>query len=106
MSTSSQNNHISNNTTNQLLTRTKIQEWLVSYIAEMLEIQPDEVHVNTSLECYSLDSTMAVGMTADLEDWLGYELDPTLIYDYPTIEALTQHLTEELKVKTEGKITL
>lgn len=35
-------------------------------------------------------------MRGDLEDCLGCEIDPTLVYDYPKIEALVQHLTSEL----------
>jgi acyl carrier protein len=35
-------------------------------------------------------------MTGELENWLGYSIDPTLIYDYPTIESFAQHLTEGL----------
>jgi acyl carrier protein len=38
-------------------------------------------------------------MSGDLEDWVGRKIDPTLLYDYPTIETLAQHLAEEFKVK-------
>lgn len=82
-----------------LPTTAEIQAWLVSYLAELLEIEPDEVDVNIPFNRYGLDSSAAVGMTGDLEEWLGYDLDPTLIYDYPTIEALAGHLSEENKVK-------
>src|SRR5205807_2381692 len=42
-----------------------------------------------------MDSVQAVSMAADLEDWLGRELPATLVYDYPTIEGLARHLSEE-----------
>lgn len=77
----------------------EIQAWLVSYLAELLKIQPSEVDVTIPFDRYGLDSSAAVGMTGDLEEWLGSELDPTLIYDYPTIEALAAYLSEEGKVK-------
>lgn len=48
---------------------------------------------------YGLDSSVAVGLTGDLEDWLETKLDPTLLYDYPTIEGLSQHLADEFKAK-------
>lgn len=85
---------------NNPATTVEIQAWLVSYLGELMEIEPDEVDVRSSFERYGLDSSAAVGMTGDLEEWLGYELDPTLIYDYPTIEALAEHLSEENKIKT------
>ncbi len=74
---------------------TEIQAWLVSYLAELLEIEPDEIDVTVPFDRYGLDSTAAVGLTSDLEDWLGSELDPTLIYDYPTIEALAKQVAIE-----------
>jgi acyl carrier protein len=40
-----------------------------------------------------LDSAAAVGMTGELADWLDHEMDPTLLYDYPTIESLVQYLS-------------
>jgi len=80
-------------------TAADIKDWLVCYIVELLEIEPDEVDITIPFDRYGLDSSAVVGMTGDLEDWLEYEIDPTLIYDYPTIEALSTHLSEEGKVK-------
>jgi acyl carrier protein len=70
----------------------QIEEWLISYIAEMLDIKPEKVDITTLFEEYGLDSAMIIGMLGDLEVWLEYELDPTLVYDYSTIEDLAQHL--------------
>lgn len=77
------------------LSATEIQGWIVSYLAEMLEVDAEEIEVAIPFDRYGLDSSIAVGMTGDLEDWLKKELDPTLLYDYPTIEVLAQHLAEE-----------
>lgn len=74
-------------------TAAEIQAWIVSYLADLLEVEPDEVNIKIPFDRYSLDSSAAIGMTGDLEDWLGYKLDPTLLYDYPTIELLTHHLS-------------
>ncbi|MEM7552758.1 MAG: acyl carrier protein [Cyanobacteria bacterium P01_A01_bin.84] len=74
----------------------EIQDWLVSYLSELLEIEPTEVDVTIPFERYGLDSSAAVGMTGDLEEWLGLDLDPMLLYNYPTIEQISQHLAEEL----------
>ena len=77
----------------------EIQAWIASYLAQLLEIDQDEVDVTIPFDQYGLDSSAAVGMTGDLEDWVERKIDPTLLYDYPTIEALAQHLAEEFKVK-------
>ena len=80
-------------------TAAEIQAWIASYLAQLLEINPDEVDTEIPFDQYGLDSSAAVGMTGDLEDWMGKKIDPTLLYDYPTIQALAQHLAEEFKVK-------
>ncbi|NEO43442.1 MAG: acyl carrier protein [Moorea sp. SIO4A3] len=79
-------------------TAAEIQDWLVSYLAELLEIDQDEVDVTIPFDSYGLDSSAAIGLTGDLEDWLGCDIDPTLLYDYPTIEAQAQYLAEEFKL--------
>ncbi len=71
---------------------TEIQDWTVAYIADLLEIDPDEIDTALPFDRYGLDSTAAVGLTGDLEDWLGIEIDPTLLYDYPTIDSLAKYL--------------
>jgi acyl carrier protein len=82
----------------ELPTAAEIQAWIVSYLAQLLEINPDELNTTIPFDQYGLDSAAAVGMTGDLEDWVGRKIDPTLLYDYPTIEALAQQLAEEFKV--------
>jgi acyl carrier protein len=77
----------------------EIQAWLIAYLSELLEVEPDSVDVKVTFDRYGLDSSAAVGMTGALEDWLGYELEPTLIYDYPTIETLAANLLQEGKTK-------
>jgi len=85
-------------TQNNQLTQTEIQEWLVSYLAETLEIDQNEVDIEEPFTRYGLDSSSAIVMTGDLETFLGFEIDPTVAYDYPTIEALAQYLEEQKKV--------
>ncbi|MBE9235322.1 acyl carrier protein [Anabaena aphanizomenioides LEGE 00250] len=83
-----------NTTTQQTqeLTAVKIREWLVSYVADLLEIEAEEVDVETNFSRYGLDSSAAVILTGDLGNWLGKEIEPTIIYDYPTIASLAEYL--------------
>lgn len=76
----------------------EIQDWVVSYVANLLEIDLEEVDTTIPFERYGLDSSAAVGLTGDLEDWLETEIDPTLLYDYPTIESLVEYLGSELNI--------
>jgi acyl carrier protein len=72
----------------------QIQAWLVAYLAVALKLDRAEIDVGKTFEAYGLDSAAAVGMTGDLEEWLGYEIDPALPYDHPTIADLAQRLAE------------
>ncbi len=83
-------------TVKKLPTQREIQTWIVNYVAELLEVNPNRIDVTIPFDRYGLDSSAAVGLAGDLEDWLDRELDPTLLYDYPTIKTLTQHLIESL----------
>lgn len=76
---------------------TEIQDWIVSYLADLLEIDSNEIDVTIPFDRYGLDSAVAVGMTGDLEDWLDRKLDPTLLYDYPTVESFACHLAEDFE---------
>ncbi len=81
-----------------LLKAADIQGWLIAYLAELLEMQPNEIEVKVPFERYGLSSAEGTILIGDLEAWVGYKLVPTLVYEYPTIEALSQHIVEELRV--------
>jgi acyl carrier protein len=76
-------------------TAEEIQQWLIDYLARSLERSPDEIDVTVPFDDFALDSATAIGMTGELEDWLGKHVDPTLVYDYPTIEQFSQCLVDE-----------
>ena len=84
-------------TSKQIPTLEEIQEYLVSYLAKLLEIEPDDIEITTPFARYRLDSVVLVALIGDLEEWLEQELKPTLVYDYPTIEALSQYLSAEFE---------
>ncbi len=72
----------------------QIEAWLKDNIARRLGIAPQQLDETEPFASYGLDSVQAVQVTADLEDWLGRKLDPTLAYDYPTIRTLAQFLVQ------------
>lgn len=74
-------------------TTQEVQTWIVDYLADLLEVDPEDIDTSIPFDRYGLDSSAAVGLTGDLEDWMGMEIDPTLLYDYPTVDAVARHLT-------------
>ena len=70
----------------------KIKLWLVDYLAELLDLPKDEINTTVEFERLGLDSSSAVAMTGDLEDWLGVRIDTTAAYDFSTVEKLAEYL--------------
>ncbi|MGD1896238.1 MAG: acyl carrier protein [Phormidesmis sp.] len=73
----------------------EVRTWLADYLADLLEVEGDEIDTSLSFDQYGLDSSTAVGITGDLSDWLNQDIDPVLLYDYPTIDALVEHLESD-----------
>jgi acyl carrier protein len=73
-----------------------IQAWLVSTLALLLEVKPHEIIINEPLAYYGLNSVEAITVSGDLSDWLGYELSPTIVWDYPTVAAIVEYLAQEM----------
>ena len=82
----------------------EIEVWLVSHLARHLNILPNEIGVNESFADYGLDSSVAVTITGDLAEWLGYELEPTLFWEYPNIKAIALYLAEESQVTAKNEV--
>ncbi len=72
-----------------------IQAWMVSHLALYLKVQPDDIDIREPVAHYGLDSSVAISLTGELADWLGCQLEPTIFWEYPSIEALSQHLVAE-----------
>jgi len=83
-------------------TKAEIQEWLVSYLVNVLKINPNEIDVTLPFDYYNLDSASAIGLSGEIDEWLECEFEPTLLYDYPTIEALTNYLADKESEKFRG----
>lgn len=71
-----------------------IQAWLISQLASLLGIAPQDIDLETSFSDYGLDSLRATGLIENLATELGRQLSPTLIWEYPTIAALSSYLTQ------------
>jgi acyl carrier protein len=73
-------------------TAEEIQSWMISQIADELEVAPSEVNVTTPFADYGMDSVAVLCIVGDLERWLKRSFEPTLLYDYTTIESLSKFL--------------
>lgn len=70
----------------------EIRDWLIEYLSRELNVAAESIDITAPFDRHGLSSLKAVLMIGDLEEWLGHSLDPTLPYDYPTIELFANHI--------------
>ena len=73
----------------------EVRAWLQTKVAEALKCEPDQVDPAAEFDTLGVDSLTAVNLSGDLEEWLGRTLDPTLLFDFPSVDALAKHLCAE-----------
>lgn len=76
--------------------QSNIRTWLDEWLARRLHFSPTALVNGRSFADYGLDSVMAVELAMDLEKWLNYPLEATIVWNFPTPEALASHLADEL----------
>jgi acyl carrier protein len=69
-----------------------LRDWLRAQIAEYLELAAAQIADDVPLSAYGVDSVYALAILADIEERLDLALDPELIWDHPTIGALSAFL--------------
>lgn len=72
----------------------EIQDWLISKIADLLKVDPETIDKQRQFVDYGLGSRDVVSLSGDLEEFLDRRLSPTLVYEYPNILTLSEHLAE------------
>ncbi len=77
-----------------------LRTWLTAKVAEYAECAPDQIRPDVSLAEYGLDSMYGLMLCGDIEDHLGITVDPTVAWDYSTVDALTGFLRTQLPPAT------
>lgn len=75
-------------------TREELRDWLVIEVAKQLEVDPGNIRTDIPIDEYGLDSVAAVNISGSLADWIHQDLPGTLLYEYPTIDELSAHLSQ------------
>jgi acyl carrier protein len=70
----------------------EIETWLRDRIAELSRRPAADISAERRFDHYGLDSAAALGLTGELEVWLDRPVDPSLIYECPTIKSLAGRL--------------
>ncbi|MFE2281677.1 acyl carrier protein [Streptomyces sp. NPDC059454] len=72
-----------------------LRGWLVERLAEHLRMRAADIRPDVPLSDYGLDSVYALSVAAEIEDHLGFTVDPTMMWDNPTVDALLTAIGEE-----------
>jgi len=72
-------------------------DWLVLQLADHVGLDPSEIDIHKPCAEYGLDSIAGVSIAGDLEVWLDLQLSPTLLWDYPSIDQVSQYLMTALE---------
>eukprot|EP00727_Mastigamoeba_balamuthi_P011460 m51a1_g6937 putative beta-ketoacyl synthase (4857) ;mRNA; f:212997-229652 len=70
----------------------EIREWLGKNFGDAMHVDPRELDPEAPLSNYGLQSVVVTEITGQLSRWLGHKVSPNVVYDFPTLSALTRHL--------------
>ncbi|YAF94567.1 MAG: AMP-binding protein [Nodularia sp. CChRGM 3473] len=73
-----------------------IQRWIADHLNQEWKVPMQSIAPKKSFADYGLDSVMAVNLAQELEDWLNHPIEATIVWNFPTIESLANHLASEL----------
>lgn len=77
------------------VTAPEAESWLIEKIAHRLGVASAEVSREVYFDELDLDSTEALILAGELENWLGFELSTTTLWYHPTVKDLAGYLAEE-----------
>ena len=73
-------------------TEFEIRDWCIKYLARTLELPDQSIDPDAKFARLGLDSANSVYLIVELEDWLGLEFTPDLVFEHPTISDLARYL--------------
>lgn len=72
----------------------KIASWLRERVSRVLDIPAGEIDLTTAFSDYGLDSATGIALIGELNEFLHITLDPGMLWDFPTIAALSDYLAQ------------
>jgi phthiocerol/phenolphthiocerol synthesis type-I polyketide synthase A len=82
--------------------RRELQTGLRAILARELQLAEDDLDLDRPFAEYGLNSVMAMSVRRDTELFVGIELSATMLFNYPTIVALAEHLAKKVAPQPES----
>ncbi|RCG29672.1 FAD-dependent oxidoreductase [Sphaerisporangium album] len=81
----------------------EIRVWLVRRVAAELNQPECEIDPSIPVEAYGLDSLEVADIQADLSERIGFRVPPTLLSEFPTLDAVARHLASAERAEPGGE---
>ena len=82
--------------------RRPILRWLTARLASYLEVSAAAIDPMRPLAEMGVDSVHAVSLVGDVEERFDIDVDPTMIFDYPTLAHIAEYIDEAVAEKQEA----
>lgn len=73
-------------------TESEVADWCIGYLQRTIDDASVVISADASFAEMGLDSASSTYFIVELEEWLGIELEPELVFEHPTIAALARHI--------------
>lgn len=76
------------------MTESEISGWCIDCLHRMIDVPIVAIEPDVTFSQMGLDSASSVYFVVELEEWLGRELEPEIVGEYPTVAQLARHLAD------------
>lgn len=73
-----------------------IEQWLLGWLTAHAGLTPEEITPDRPLAEFGLDSLAAVDLAIEVEEKVGLNLSPIIVWNYPTPRHLARYLAEQI----------
>ena len=84
------------------LTESEIRDWCIAYVKRTVDDPSIAIGPDATFAQMGFDSATSAYFIVELEEWLGTELDPEIVFDYPTIADLARYVVTRRGVGSAG----
>jgi acyl carrier protein len=82
-------------TAQPITNRADLETWMSGFLAGRLGLPTAEIDRQALMTDYGMDSVTAISMLEELSKVVGFEIDPDVVRDCPTVSALAGHVHEQ-----------
>ena len=84
---------------------TEIRDWCLAYLSRTVDNPLIPIGPDIPFPQMGLDSATSAYFIVELEEWVGVELEPELVFDYPTVDELARHIVARQSAANGGSAT-